>query len=58
MEARIRAEYPDATVELIPSSGGVFEVTRDGELIYSKRQTGRHAQWEDVATGLRGPNAS
>jgi selenoprotein W-related protein len=58
MEARIRAEYPDATVELVPSSGGVFEVTRDGELIYSKRQTGRHAQWEDVARGLRGPNAS
>jgi selenoprotein W-related protein len=53
MEARIREAFPDATVELIPSSGGVFEVTRDGELIYSKRQTGRHAEWEDVAERLR-----
>jgi selenoprotein W-related protein len=54
MEARILAEHPDATVELIPSSGGVFEVVRDGTLIYSKKRTGRHAEWEDVAPGLRG----
>jgi selenoprotein W-related protein len=58
MEARIRAEHPDATVELIPSGGGVFEVARDGELIYSKKQTGRHAEWEDVAPGLRGSGPS
>jgi selenoprotein W-related protein len=29
---------------LIPSSGGRFEVTVDGELIYSKLATGRHAE--------------
>jgi len=28
-------------VELIPSSGGVFEVRRDGELIFSKLKSGR-----------------
>jgi len=27
-------------VELIRSSGGVFEVVVDGDLIYSKKQTG------------------
>jgi selenoprotein W-related protein len=27
-------------VELIKSSGGVFEVVIDGDLIYSKKQTG------------------
>lgn len=27
-------------VTLIPSGGGVFEVTFDGELIYSKKATG------------------
>ena len=53
MEARIREEFPDAAVDLIESSGGVFEVERDGELIYSKKQTGRHAEWEDVRDQLR-----
>lgn len=52
MEARIREEFPDAQVELIESGGGVFEVERDGELIYSKRQTGRHAEWEEVRDRL------
>ena len=53
MEARIREEFPDVTVELIESSGGVFEVERDGELIYSKNRTGRHAEWEEVRDQLR-----
>jgi selenoprotein W-related protein len=53
MEARIREEYPDATIELVRSSGGVFEVERDGELIYSKKRTGRHAEWEDVRELLK-----
>jgi len=55
MEARIRDEFPDATVELIESSGGVFEVEKDGELIYSKKSTGRHAEWEDVRHTLENP---
>ncbi|MCD6186584.1 MAG: Rdx family protein [Desulfuromusa sp.] len=32
-------QYP-VKVELIPSSGGVFEVIVDGKLIYSKKATG------------------
>lgn len=52
MEARIREEFPDAEVELIESGGGVFEVERDGELVYSKKRTGRHAEWEDVRDRL------
>ena len=28
--------------ELIPSHGGRFEVRVDGELVYSKLETGRH----------------
>jgi selenoprotein W-related protein len=30
-----------AGLELVPSSGGCFEVTVDGQLIYSKLQTGQ-----------------
>ena len=42
-------------VRLIPSTGGVFEVTVDGAPVYSKKETGRHAEYEkDVAPGLRG----
>ncbi len=38
---------------MIPSSGGVFEVVADGELVYSKRATGRHAEPGEVARLLR-----
>lgn len=42
-------------IGLVPSKGGVFEVTVDGHLIYSKKETGRHAEYEsDVAPHLRG----
>jgi selenoprotein W-related protein len=53
MEARIREEFPGAEVELIESSGGVFEVTVDGELVHSKKATGRHAEWEEVRQRIR-----
>jgi selenoprotein W-related protein len=34
--------------ELIPSGGGRFEVTVDGELVYSKLQTGRHTDSNEL----------
>jgi selenoprotein W-related protein len=36
------------SLTLIPSDGGRFEVEVDGELIYSKLQTGRHAEPGEV----------
>lgn len=42
------------TVALIPSRGGVFEVHLEDQLVYSKKETGRHADYEaDVAPHLR-----
>ena len=41
-------------VLLIPGKGGVYEVTIDGELVYSKLETGRHAEYEEVAEPIRG----
>lgn len=32
---------PDAEIELIESSGGVFEISRDGQLLFSKKKLGR-----------------
>jgi selenoprotein W-related protein len=35
-------------VTLIPSTGGRFEVEINGQLVYSKMSTGRHAQAGEV----------
>jgi selenoprotein W-related protein len=35
-------------IELAPSSGGVFEVTVDGTLVFSKKALGRHAEPGEV----------
>lgn len=40
-------------VTIIPASGGVFEVMANDDLIYSKKATGEHAEYEDVAGPLR-----
>lgn len=37
-----------SSMELLPSSGGVFEVVKDGSLIYSKKETGRFPEEEEV----------
>ncbi len=37
-----------ASVSLIPSNGGRFEVTVDDALVYSKLQAGRHAEPGEV----------
>jgi selenoprotein W-related protein len=42
-----------AAIGLIPSKGGVFEVVVDGDLVYSKKATGVHAEYEDVAGPIR-----
>lgn len=39
---------------LIPSDGGIFEITVDGRLVYSKRATGRHATYEEVRDAIAG----
>ena len=40
-------------ITLIPGRGGVFEVMANEDLIYSKKETGEHAEYEDVAEPLR-----
>ena len=40
--------------ELIKGAGGVFDVTADGKLIYSKHQTGRFPDNDEVLQALRG----
>jgi selenoprotein W-related protein len=44
LAAALREQWPDAEVGMIPSGGGVFEVSLDDTLLFSKKQLGRHAQ--------------
>ena len=39
--------------ELIKGSGGIFDVTADGSLIYSKHSTGRFPESAEVLQALR-----
>jgi len=40
-------------IDLVPSSGGRFEVTLDGELIFSKAALKRHAKPGEVVALVR-----
>lgn len=46
-------EHDISDLVLIPSRGGVFEVTVDAQLIYSKKKSGRHAEFEEVLEEIR-----
>ena len=41
-------EFRLSSLELVPASGGVFEVSVDGDLIFSKQALGRHAYAHEV----------
>ena len=41
MEAHLKTKYNGADIKLISSGGGVFEITLDNELIFSKKALGR-----------------
>jgi selenoprotein W-related protein len=44
LAAEVRARFPNADVEMIPSSGGRFEISRDGTPVFQKSKLGRHAE--------------
>ena len=48
MAAELRDAFPGTDVRLVPSSGGVFEVTVDGQLVFSKKALRRHAEPGEV----------
>jgi selenoprotein W-related protein len=41
------------TLEVVPGSGGIFDVHLDGELVFTKSMLGRYPQPEDVLPLLR-----
>lgn len=52
MAAEIKNRFNIAP-QLIEGRGGVFDVKADGELIYSKRQTGRFPEHSEVIEALQ-----
>jgi len=44
---------PEADVVLVPSSGGRFEVAKDGAPVFQKSLLGRHARPGEIVTLLR-----
>jgi selenoprotein W-related protein len=37
VEVEVKANYPNAKIQLIQGGGGIFDVNINGKLIYSKR---------------------
>ena len=57
MAAELTETYSGCDVKLIEGSGGVFEVIVDGDLVFSKKTLGRHAE-EGEVLGLIGKRES
>jgi selenoprotein W-related protein len=53
LAAEVKQAYPDAEIRLLESSGGLFEVTVDGTLVFSKKATRRHAQPGEVVQAIQ-----
>ena len=53
MAAELKQAFPGVTIKMIPAGGGVFEVTADGSLVFSKKQLGRHANAGEVVTEIK-----
>jgi selenoprotein W-related protein len=48
----LKRAFPDVEVRLVESSGGLFEVTADGKLVFSKKATRRHAEPGEVVKAI------
>ena len=48
----ILAQHPTAKIALRKSGGGVFEITVDGALRFSKKQQGRFPTDQEVAASV------
>jgi selT/selW/selH-like putative selenoprotein len=52
LAAELKQAFPEANVRLVQSSGGLFEVTVDGQLVFSKKATHRHAAPGEVRQAI------
>jgi selenoprotein W-related protein len=50
---RLGVSHPIEELRLLPADGGRFEVTIDGDLVYSKAATGQHTTNEHIVELIR-----
>ena len=50
MEQHLKTKYDGANIELISSGGGVFEVTLENKLIFSKKSLSRFPDDGEIDT--------
>ncbi|MBL8986659.1 MAG: Rdx family protein [Gemmatimonadetes bacterium] len=53
MAVELEEAFPGVEIKQIPSSGGIFDVKVDGELVFSKKAVGRHAEPGEVVRLIR-----
>lgn len=49
----VGGKHPIAAITLLPSGNGRYEVTVDGDLIYSKAATGQHTTNDNVIARIK-----
>jgi selT/selW/selH-like putative selenoprotein len=52
LTAELEGTFPGAEVELVESRGGAFEVTVDGELVFSKLALKRFPAYQEIPARL------
>jgi len=53
LAATLHGEF-NVQPQLIEGSGGVFDVTVDGQLVFSKHDHGRFPQHDEIVDSIRG----
>jgi selT/selW/selH-like putative selenoprotein len=53
LAAELEQAWPETDIRLIASTGGVFEVKVDGDLVFSKKALRRHAEPGEVVKLIR-----
>ncbi len=53
LEEEIKSVYNNVLITLVKSSGGVFEVSLDGELIFSKKELDRFPNKKEILNILK-----
>jgi hypothetical protein len=53
LAAEIRGAIPGVEIQLSPSGGGRFEVSRDGVPVFQKSTLGRHAKAGEIVGLLK-----
>jgi predicted Rdx family selenoprotein len=57
LAAEIRQRFPGSQVEMVPSSGGRFEVSAEGKPVFQKSVTRRHAAPGEIVKLLESAGA-